>query len=272
MDMGKLPRMDFDASAWKDGTRSALAGWGGDLAAAASFLTRLPLGAFAATESGTLARSMRAFPLIGLVVGLLGWAAYAIATALGLPSMAAALLAVATTVLVTGGLHEDGLADSADGLGGGADRDSALAIMRDSRSGAYGVLALVFSVALRAAALAVLTPPRVAASLIAAHVVSRAVLPILMRCLEPARNDGLGADAGRPDDSAIGWCLALGIIAALLSLGFVAGLVGLVVAALAIAAVAGLARRRIGGYTGDVLGAAQQVGEIAMLLTAAAAA
>ncbi len=262
--------MDLNAPAWQDRARSAAAAWWDDFIAAAGFLTRLPVAGFATAETGLLARSMRAFPVVGIVVGLAGWAAFAIAAALGLPATIGALLAVAVTVLTTGALHEDGLADTADGFGGGEDRAGKLAIMRDSRSGAYGVLALVFSVALRAAALAVLTTPRAGAALVAAHAVSRAGLPIVMRWLEPARSDGLGASAGQPDDAAVGWCLGIGIVTALVCLGLSSGLVGLLVAAAGIAALAALARRQIGGYTGDVLGAAQQIGEIAMLLTAAA--
>jgi adenosylcobinamide-GDP ribazoletransferase len=262
--------MEFDIPAWKESTRSALAGWWDDLVAAGRFLTRLPLAGLSSAHTGLLARSMRAFPVVGIVVGLAGWAAFAIAAGIGLPSTAAALLAIAATVLVTGALHEDGLADTADGLGGGEGRAGKLAIMRDSRSGAYGVLALVFSVTLRAAALTVLTTPRVGAALVAAHAVSRAGLPILMRWLDPARDDGLGASAGQPDDSAIGWCLGIAIVVAVLCVGFGPGLIAVIVAAAAMAGLAGLAQRQIGGYTGDVLGAAQQIGEIAMLLTAAA--
>src|SRR5260370_40396891 len=211
--------MDFDAPAWQDRARSAAAAWWDDVIAAARFLTRLPVAGLATAETGLLARSMRAFPVVGLVVGLAGWAAFAIAAALGLPATIGALLAVAVTVLTTGALHEDGLADTADGFGGGEDRAGKLAIMRDSRSGAYGVLALAFSVALRAAALAVLTTPRAGAALIAAHAVSRAGLPIVMRWLAPARDDGLGASAGQPDDSAIGWCAGIAVVVAPRCLG-----------------------------------------------------
>ena len=103
------------------------------------------------------------------------------------------------------------------------------------------------------------------------HVVSRAALPIVMRQLVPARSDGLGASAGQPDDAAIAWCLGIGIIAALICFGLTRGIMALLVTAAAVALLAALARRQIGGYTGDVLGAAQQIGEITMLLTAAAA-
>jgi adenosylcobinamide-GDP ribazoletransferase len=245
--------------------------WRDDLVAAALFLTRLPLARFASPETGLLARSMRAFPLVGIGVGLIGWAGFALAGALGLPAPVAALAAVAATILATGALHEDGLADTADGFGGGDDKLKKLAIMHDSRSGAFGVIALVFSIALRGAALATLTAPLAGAALIAAHTVSRAVIPLLMRRLDPARSDGLGASAGQPDDGAVLWCLGIAAVTALVGLGLGRGIVALVVVAVALALFAALARRQIGGYTGDVLGAAQQIGEIAVLLTAAAA-
>jgi adenosylcobinamide-GDP ribazoletransferase len=264
--------MEFDAEAWKLETRNAFARWWDDFIAAARFLTRLPLAGFGAPRSHPLAGAMRAFALVGVLIGLAGGLAFALAAALDLPATVAALLAVAVTVAITGALHEDGLADTADGFGGAAERAGKLAIMRDSRSGAYGVLALVFSVTLRVAGLAALTPWRAGLALVAAHAVSRAVMPLVMHRLEPARDDGLGAAAGQPDNAAIGWCLAIAIVVAVLCLGAVAGLVGLLVAVGAVAALATLARRQIGGYTGDVLGAAEQVGEIAMLLTAAAAA
>jgi adenosylcobinamide-GDP ribazoletransferase len=211
--------------------------------------------------------------VVGIAIGLVGWAAFALARALGLPETLAALVALLATVLTTGALHEDGLADTADGFGGGADAARKLAIMRDSRSGAYGVIALVFSIGLRAASLAAIAGQGagVGWALIAAHAASRAAIPAVMRRLEPARSDGLGAGAGQPDDGAVAWCLALAAVIALAALGPAQGIVALVVTTAAVAGLAALARRQIGGYTGDVLGAAQQVGEIAMLLCAAAA-
>jgi adenosylcobinamide-GDP ribazoletransferase len=262
--------MSLDTRFWTGGVLPSLAGWRDDILASGSFLTRLPLHRLASVETGLLARSMRGFPIVGIVVGLIGWAVFALAARLGLPEAATALLALAATVLVTGGLHEDGLADTADGFGGGADRERKLIIMRDSRSGAFGVMALVFSIGLRGAALAALTVAAVGPALIAAHAVSRAAMPLLMRFLEPARPDGLGASAGQPDDAAQAWCLGIAIVVALLCLGPSRGIVALIVTALAVAALGALARRQIGGHTGDVLGAAQQVGEITVLLTAAA--
>ena len=153
------PQNGRDFSAWQDEAKLAFA-----------FLTRLPFRAAAAPEPGALARAAWAFPLAGILVGVTGGIAFSLSDRLGLPINAMALLAVAATVLITGGLHEDGLADTADGLGGGAGRDEALAIMRDSRSGAFGVLAMVFSVGLRVACLAALPDARIAVSaLVAAH-------------------------------------------------------------------------------------------------------
>jgi adenosylcobinamide-GDP ribazoletransferase len=266
--------MTFDMPPWTNRLLDALARWRDDAVAAAVFLTRLPIARFASPETGLLARSMRAFPLVGVGIGLIGWAGYALAAALGLPLAIAALLALLATVLATGALHEDGLADTADGFGGGGDPARKLAIMRDSRSGAFGVIALVFSLTLRGAALAALadlSSSAVGLALIAAHAASRAAIPVVMRNLEAARGDGLGASAGQPDDAAILWCLGLGALAALICLGPGRGLVAVIVTAAAVALFAALARRQIGGYTGDVLGAVQQIGEIAMLLSAASA-
>src|SRR5579883_3399555 len=161
--------------------------WREDLITAAAFLTRLPLRA-PPPLPGALARASWVFPVIGAGIGIVGGLAYVVAASLGLPVLAAALIAIGATVLLTGGLHEDGLADVADGFGGGADRAAKLAIMRDSRSGAFGVLAVVLSVGLRAAALASLGDGgRVTAALVAAHALSRGLLPLVLRALEPAR-------------------------------------------------------------------------------------
>jgi adenosylcobinamide-GDP ribazoletransferase len=248
---------------------SELRDWRDDLGTALRFLTRLPLRI--GIPSGDLSRAVRVFPVVGVAVGLLGALAARIGDGMGLPALAAALVAVGATVLLTGALHEDGLADTADGFGGGASRERKLEIMRDSRSGAYGVLALVFSVGLRAAALAALIPPdRAVGALVAAHAVSRGLLPAVMRFLDPARVDGLAARAGRPEAWAVLWSLGIAALVALLCLGPVGGVAALFWAVVAVTGLAALARRQIGGYTGDVLGAAQQVGEIVMLLSAAA--
>ena len=168
-------------------------------------------------------------------------------------------------------MHEDGLGDAADGLIGGRDRDHALAVMRDSRLGTFGVLAIVASVLLRSAAIAGIGDAvHAGLGLIAAHAASRAVLPIAMRTMTPARADGRGVEAGRPSASVATAAMTIGVLTSLTALGPIRGAIALGAAGTAIFASGVLAQRRIGGYTGDVLGALQQIGEIVVLLTAAA--
>lgn len=258
------PTGDFD---WR--------GWADDLHVAFILFTRLPLRRAGSVEAADLARALRVAPLVGVGVGIAGAVAFALASRVGLPPLAAGLLAVLATVGLTGAYHEDGLADSADGLAG-HDADDALAIMRDSRSGTYGVLALVFSVGLRAAALAALaTPGAAAAGLIAAGAASRAAPAALLAWLPAARGDGLAAQAGAAGtpEAMRGRAVIAGVfgaVVALVALGLDGAIPALIVAAAGIVAVAWLARRRLGGYTGDVMGAAQQVAEVAVLLAAAA--
>ena len=237
---------------------------------ATALLTRLPVGAAVPAE-GAIAASAWAFPLVGAGIGALCSLAFFAAGALGLADPLAALLAVIAGVALTGAFHEDGLADTADGFGGGRDRDAKLRIMRDSRHGTYGILVVVFSIGLRAASLAAIGDPiHAGLALIAAHAASRGALPALMRLMSPARPDGLGAASGRPSlavaivAGGVGAALALGL------LGPLAGIIGLVLTAAALGLAALLAQRQIGGYTGDVLGFFQQIGEIVILLVAAA--
>ena len=234
-------------------------------------LTRLPLAAPEPDRATDLARATRAFPLAGALIGLIGATAFWISDELGLPPLAGALLALAATTLITGGFHEDGLADTADGLGAAVERQRRLEIMRDSRSGVYGVLSLVFTVGLKAAALSALAADGWApAALIAAHAVARGFLPAVMAWLPLARGDGLAVSTGQPV-TAQGWiALALGAVIALVLLGIGATLAAMIAAGLTTISLAALARARLGGYTGDVLGAIEQVGEVAVLLTAAA--
>jgi len=234
---------------------------------AAKLLTRLPLGP---VSDLPLAEASWSFALIGVVVGLLGGLGYALAAWIGLPKLAAALIALLVAALVSGGLHEDGLADTVDGFCGGADRDTKLAIMRDSRIGSFGALALIFSVGLRVAALAAIGQGgRVTAALVAAHAVGRGFLPLALRGLEPARSDGLGAAAGRPEPGIAWGAAGIAAVVALFALDFIPGLAALGAAAVAMALAASMARRELGGHTGDVLGAMEQVGETVMLLVAA---
>ena len=252
-------------------------GWRDDLLAAWLFLTRVKLPRMlrignrpAAASAAGLTHALRAFPLIGAAIGLAAALVYWLGTMFGLSPLPAALLTVGATIWLTGGLHEDGLADCADGFGGGHDREAKLAIMRDSRIGSYGVLALVIGVGLRVAALADLSVADGAAALVAAHAASRAAMPLLMALLEPARADGLAASLGRPSEAVLAQAVILGVLICALMTGPFPGIVALSFAALVLAGLETLARRRIGGYTGDVLGAAQQVSETAILLALSA--
>jgi adenosylcobinamide-GDP ribazoletransferase len=241
-----------------------------EFAIATAVMTRLPAGIEVPGEQGAIAASGWAFPLVGAGVGGLAALAFLVAELLGCSGSVAAWLAVLVAVALTGAFHEDGLADTADGFGGGRDREAKLAIMRDSRHGSFGILALVFSIGLRATALAAIGEPiHAALALVAVHAASRGILPIAMFALSPARTDGLGFTAGRPSRPVAIIAAAIGGAIALAALGPGGGAAALLLAGIAIALMAVLARRQIGGYTGDVLGAFQQIGEIVMLLVAA---
>ncbi len=236
-----------------------------DIRIALAFFTRLPVKA--PIDGGSLAGAARAFPVAGLVLGLIGSGVYLLAMELGLSGLLAALLAVAATVVAAGALHEDGLADFADMLGVRGDRQRKLSVMRDSRIGSYGVLALGFSVAIKVGALVGLGEPAlVAGALIASHVIGRAVLPVVMRSLPLARADGLAHGAGKPSNAGMYQALGFGLLIAAFACGPGAALVSLVVAIVAAYLVSEIARRQIGGYTGDVLGAAQEIAQLAILI------
>ena len=242
-----------------------------DLRIAASFVTILPVASSKPAGDGAIARATWALPVAGLMVGLTGALVFASASRFGLAPNLAALLALAATALVTGALHEDGLADTADGLGGGRTRERKLEIMRDSRIGTYGVCALILSFGLRWSALAAIANPwAVALALCAAHTAARAGLPAFMSQVAPARPDGLSASAGSPPGRSIAIAFAVGMLALVLALGPGKALVSLILLSLAGLMLARLAIRQIGGQTGDILGAFEQIGEILILLVAAA--
>lgn len=251
---------------------------------ATMFLTRLPIPAPKAGLAGAAA----AFPLVGLLVGAAGGGMFWLATLLQLPPLAGGLLAVAAMAVLTGALHEDGFADMADGLAGKTPEDS-IRIMRDSGTGAFGVLALILGTGLRVAALAAIAAPAIVGkitagkavittpveplavlfALMAAAALSRAVLPAIMYGLPAASATGQAARAGRPQAVDVGIGLVIAGLAVLFLLGFTDAIVAMAVGAGAALAVALIARYRLGGHTGDVLGAAQQTTEIAVLLAVA---
>jgi adenosylcobinamide-GDP ribazoletransferase len=225
----------------------------------------------AAPAAGSeIARASWAFPIVGAGVGALGALIYWLAHGLGLHAFVCAALAVAVMLLVTGCLHEDGLADTVDGFGGGVSPARKLEIMRDSQIGTYGTAALTLSLMVRVGAIASLADPAlVAAALIAAQAGARAVMPVFMRRVPPARQDGLSADAGDPPQQSAVLAVAIGVVVLLLCLGFGATLIAVALLAMAGGLLAWLTIRQVGGQTGDVLGALEQVSEILILLTAA---
>jgi adenosylcobinamide-GDP ribazoletransferase len=241
-----------------------------DVAAALLFSTRLPLPRAATITGADLARASWALPLAGAVVGLIAAVVYWLARLADVPPFPAAGLAVVASLVVTGCLHEDGLADVADSFGAST-RERKLEIMRDSKIGTYGVCALFMSLLLRSAALASIADPALAApALVAAHTAARASMPLFMRWVPPARDDGLSAGVGTPPRASAIIAVLIGMVALGVGLGPAAGVCAIALMAAAFAALAGLSIRQIGGQTGDVLGALEQIGEIIILLVAAA--
>ncbi len=235
-----------------------------DIIHAIALLTRLPVPSDDAKRGAAAAW---AYPLVGLVVGGVAATAGALGCWLGLPTLLCALLSLATMITLTGAMHEDGLADTADGLWGGWTREARLEIMKDSHIGTYGVLALVLAAAARWGALWLLFEMGVSvacAALIVGATVSRATMPALMAYLPHARQTGLSHSVGAASRSNA-W-IACGI-AALIALLFTGtSIFGVIFwAVLLTIALARIAQRKIGGQTGDILGASQQITEIAVL-------
>ncbi|MGQ3674307.1 adenosylcobinamide-GDP ribazoletransferase [Xanthobacter sp. TB0139] len=215
-----------------------------------------------------------AIPLAGAAMGAMGGVTLVAAVALGFPPFLCAALALSVMVLASGAIHEDGLADTADGWGGGRDKEKRLAIMRDSRVGSFGAVALVLSLLLRLGAISALMvasdPVRAGLVLVAGAAASRAMGIALLRALPPARTDGASAAFGQPSAQAVLACLLMAalivavILVPLFGVGATfAGLIGLV---LSFYVMIGFSRRLLGGQTGDVSGATQQISEIAFLL------
>jgi adenosylcobinamide-GDP ribazoletransferase len=245
-----------------------------DVRACLRFYSRLPAGLGANDHAmPDFSNVSWAAPVAGGIIGAIGAAVILALSLFHAPPPVAAVFAIGAVIFSTGALHEDGLADVADGFGGAVARERKLEIMRDSRHGTYGVLALVLSTLLRAASVSAILSQGAALaalSIVAASAMSRAVGLIPLATLPPARGDGAGASAARPSMSSMRTALAIGAILALAPVLAGATLAQAVVAILAAFAgavgMARLAERQIGGYTGDVLGAAQQVAEIAMLI------
>lgn len=225
-------------------------------------LTRVPFGRLR-NPVPPLGAAAWAFPLAGLLIGLIAGAVLWAALALGLSPPVAGGLALAAQVMAAGALHEDGLADICDGFWGGTSRERRLQIMRDSRIGSYGTVGLILTLGLRWLGLAALAEAQAIAAVIAVAMASRVAPVVLMAWLPSARTDGLGAQGRTVGTASV---LAATLLGGLPMLILPQGWAALVLASLAVALLALTARRKIGGQTGDVLGAGQQAAEIALLL------
>ena len=241
-----------------------------DITAALGLLSRLPISVNTdrATERG--ASAAWAYPIAGLILALIAGAITQAAIWVGLPNALAAALTLATLIITTGAMHEDGLADSADGLWGGWDKDHRLKIMKDSFVGTYGVLALGLGLLLRWSALTlILDLGMLWPALLVSTMLSRAVMVPMMASLPHARTEGLSHSVGRPPLLTAYIALAIAAVAALILIQL--WVIWLVAAcALTALACAAIAKSKIGGQTGDILGATQQLTEITALLTFAA--
>jgi adenosylcobinamide-GDP ribazoletransferase len=274
-DSGSTRNMSDDSEPQSEGVRRFRPfAW---LLVSLRFLTRLPIPFVRTIDPPPLAEAMGMFPIAGAVIGAISGAVLVGCHLMALPAYFCAAAALGAGALLTGALHEDGLADIADGFGGGKSREHRLEIMRDSRIGAYGTIALCLTLLARAALLVALLrlPPASTVILVAsAAAFSRALMVDLMWATRPARRDGLSVLAGRPSRNTTLLALAIGGLGAGVAGGSVlspaAGVLALVAGGVALAMVRAIAMRKIGGQTGDVVGAGQVLSETAMLAVYAA--
>ena len=249
---------------------------GGDLRSSLAFLTRVPVGWLGIDPDirPDFRRAAGLFPIAGCLVGIAGGVVLVVVSAIGVPPLVAAAISVAATMALTGGLHEDGLADVADSFGG-ATAERRLEIMHDSRIGTYGAAALVLSLVIRMACLAAIIAGgavHAAIALAIAEGISRAALVRMWHSQPPAQLSGLAHDTGPPDHGAMVLALATAAVlalAAILVVGLRPALLAAVLAALATYIFTRLTAQSIGGRTGDTLGACQQVALAAWLIGAA---
>ena len=233
---------------------------------ALSFLTRVPAAARSDDERD-VGRSIPWFPVVGALIGLAVAGVYALGATV-LPPLLAAALALGTGILLTGGFHEDGLGDTADAFGGGWTRDDRLRIMKDSRQGSFGVLAIAISVLVRVVAVAALSPSVAVAVLPTAYALGRAGAMWLLALMRTASTDGLGAHYATATSrrraaagSVVAICIGAGLNGA-----WIAAFAGACI--VAVGATGWLSVRKIEGVTGDVAGAAEQLSEMAILVVA----
>ncbi len=250
-----------------------------DTARSLGFLTRLSLPSrYFEDDDGNLSRVSRAFPIAAALAALPPALVLILATWFAMPPMLSALLAIATAIALTGALHEDGLADVADGFFGGKNAEERLDIMKDSRTGVFGVLALLLSVLVRTAAISTLVSAgagMAAAALIASGAAGRTALVWHWAELPSARPNGTAGRAGRPGRESLRFAAVSAIPLSILPIILIGGAGAAIFCAVAVIATqiafVRLCREKISGQTGDTLGASAQIGEIAVLIALASA-
>lgn len=242
---------------------------------ALAFLSRLPVSPrWFAGYDGSLNDSVRGFPLAGMIIALPASVVLLVAALLDLPEIVTALLTVTALIIISGALHEDGLADVADGFYGGTTIERRLEIMKDSTIGSYGTLVLIVSVFFRTALLATIIDElgsfHALVAVIGTEAATRAVLVKFWQSLPSVRAGGVADRAGTPNAEGANFALILGGVALAISYGAAGGLLAVIVAAGLTALVffgfSALCQEKIGGQTGDTLGALQQLATISLLL------
>jgi adenosylcobinamide-GDP ribazoletransferase len=243
---------------------------------ALQFFTRLPIPRWVGFDAAWQRHAIRYFPAVGLPVALTSIAVYALASQIW-PQILAVLLAVVAGLLITGAMHEDGMADTCDGLGAGGGAERILKIMRDSHTGVFGVLGIGMTLALKCAALNALPESQVCAALLLAHPLSRLACLPLIRTLPYLRAEGKAKALAEQITVPEYWIGVLTVLPLLLLAGLAGWLpwsgilFGILLAILSTWCLARLFVKRIGGHTGDCLGAVQQVAEVMFYLGLTAA-
>ncbi|PYD47470.1 adenosylcobinamide-GDP ribazoletransferase [Novacetimonas pomaceti] len=238
-----------------------------DIVCGVGLLTRMPVGWLA--RDGLpydMTRCVWTWPVVGALCGVAGAMVFVVLMRLGISPLPCAVAGVAAQVLLTGGLHEDGLADMADGFGGGATRARKLEIMRDSRIGSYGMMALALALMARVGAIGGISPALALVVLPVAGALARTAMVVMLARLPPARADGIASGMARVPAAALAACLLLAAALSWWMLGAWRAAGAMVVTAMVAGAMIRLARRQIGGQTGDVLGAGACLAECALLM------
>ena len=229
-----------------------------------SLLTRLPTPEPTFSTTSPAAEAGWAYPIVGIFIALLASAIGFSLTFLGFDSGIVAGVVVISIIFFTGGMHEDGLADSADGFWGSWEPARRLDIMKDSHIGTFGVIALFFSLLLRWYCIKIsIEGSFFFTSLIIATTLSRSAIPLIMSILPNARQDGLSAKTGQPSNITILVAIAIGASTTLLFSGW-AGIIIITVFLLTLGIAMLLSRSKIGGQTGDTIGASQQLAELSI--------